>query len=133
VHTTIYKVTTTTKPLARTAGLYEAVADTVSLTAGATSASAGTAVSFSGAVTPDHSGHAIYLQIQTARGGWQDVAQQAISAGSGYGFNYAFGQPGTYTVRARIFGGPENVGSGSVPVTVTVAGEAPASSLPTAS
>jgi hypothetical protein len=132
VHNTVYKVETTAKPVARTAGLYEAVADAVSLTAGSSGAMVGTAVSFSGGVTPDHTGHAIYLQLETARGGWQNVAEQALGAGSRYGFTHRFGQPGTYTVRARIFGGPENVGAGSAPVTVTVAGDAPASSLPTA-
>ncbi len=130
---TVYKVETTAKPIARTASLFEAVADTVSLTPSTTSTTAGTAVSFSGGVTPDHTGHLIYLQIQTARGGWQNVAEQSLSTGSRYSFNYRFGQPSTYTVRVRIFGGPENVGAGSAPVTVTIAGDAAAASLPAAS
>jgi hypothetical protein len=133
VNNTVYKVASTTKPFVHTAGLYEAVEDSVSLAASATSATVGSTVTFSGAVTPDHTGHQIDLQIQTPQGGWQDVAEEPISAGSRYSFDYRFGQPSTFTVRARIFGGPENVGAGSAPVTVTVAGDAPASSLPAAS
>jgi hypothetical protein len=132
VNNTVYEVATAAKPLRRTASLYEAVADSVSMTASATTATVGSAVTFSGAVTPDHTGHLIDLQIQTPHGGWQDVAQEQISAGSRYSFAYRFGQPSTFVVRARIFGGPENVGAGSAPVTVTVAGNAPPASLPAA-
>ncbi len=133
VNNTVYKVETTATPVRRTASLYEAVAESVSMTPSATSTMVGTAVSFSGGVTPDHTGHSVYLQIQTAKGGWQDVAESTLTSGSRYSFSYRFGQPSTYTVRARIFGGPENVGAASTPVTVTVAGDAPASSLPAAS
>lgn len=132
VNNTVYRVENTATAVQRTAGLFEAVADTVSVTPSATTATVGSMVTFSGAVTPDHSGHLIELQIQTPRGGWQDVAQEPVSAGSRYSFDYRFGQPSTYTVRVRIFGGPENVGAGSPPVTVTVAGDAPADSLPAA-
>jgi hypothetical protein len=133
VTNTVYKVETTGKPVQRTASLYEAVADTVSMTPSATSATVGTAVTFSGGVTPDHTGHSIYLQVQTAKGGWQDVAESTVTSGSRYSFSYRFGQPSTYTVRVRIFGGPENVGAAATPVSVTVAGDAPAASLPAAS
>jgi hypothetical protein len=129
----VYKVETAASASVHTANLYEAVSDTVTLSASATSATVGTPVDFSGTVTPDHTGHAIYLQVLTAKGGWQDVQGQSVGSGSRYDFSYAFGQPGTYTVRARIFGGPDNVGAGSTPVTVTVAGDAAASSLPAAS
>jgi hypothetical protein len=133
LNNTVYKVETTARPVERSAGLYEAVADTVSLAPSATNAAVGTTVSFTGGVTPDHTGHLMYLQIQTARGGWQNVAASRVTSGSRYSFSYRFGQPGTDTVRTRIFGGPENVGAGSAPVTVTVAGDAPAASLPPAS
>jgi hypothetical protein len=133
LNNTVYKVETTSAPIARTAGLFEAVADSVSLAASTTTTSVGSVVNFSGGVTPDHTGHLIYLQIQTPKGGWQNVAEEQVSTGSRYSFNYDFGQPSTFTVRVRIFGGPENVGAGSAPVTVTVAGDAPAASLPTAS
>jgi hypothetical protein len=89
-------------------------------------------VTFSGGVTPDHTGHSIYLQIETPKGRFQDVSESTVGSGSRYSFSYAFGQPGTYSVRARIFGGPENVGAGSAPVTVTVSGYAAASTLPAA-
>jgi hypothetical protein len=115
---------------AKSANLYEAVTDTVSLTAGGSSTTVGSALSFTGTVSPDHTGHSIYLQIQTARGGWQDVDATQVGSGSNYAFSYRFGEPGTYTVRTRIFGGPENVGAGSTPVTITVSGYAAASTLP---
>jgi hypothetical protein len=132
-HNMVYKVVRTASPRDHTADLYEAVADTVSLTSNTTSTSVGSPVSFSGSVSPDHTGHAIYLQIETAKGGYQDVVGSVVQTGSTYTISYGFGQPGTYTVRARIFGGPENVGAGSPTVTVTVAGYAAASGLPPAS
>jgi hypothetical protein len=84
-------------------------------------------------VTPDHTGHLIYLQQETANGDWQNVAQGVVTTGSRFSFSYTFGQAGTFNLRARIYGGPENVGGASAPVTITVSGVVPFSQLPTAS
>jgi hypothetical protein len=50
-----------------------------------------------------------------------------------YSFSYTFGKQGTHQLRARIYGGPENIGAASAPVTITVTGVAPVTSLPPAS
>jgi hypothetical protein len=130
---TVYVVRTTGVPHVRTVGLYQGVADVVSMSASTPTAQEGQAVTFSGSVTPDHAGHWIYLQQQTQGGSWQDIAGVQIGAGSNYAITYRFGQPGTFNLRARIFGGPENIGGASAPVSETVTGVAAASSLPTAS
>ncbi|WP_249010034.1 hypothetical protein [Conexibacter sp. DBS9H8] len=132
LHNTAYVVETVASPAAHSASLSVGVADAVTMAASATTTTAGSAVHFSGNVSPDHAGHPIYLQMQTAQGGWQNIAVHSVNRGSRFGFVYRFGRDGTHVVRARIFGGSANVGAGSVPITITVAGTAPAASLPTA-
>jgi plastocyanin len=130
---TVYRVATTAKPAQVSTGLYEGVGDTVSLTASAASAAVGDQVTFTGTVSPDHTGHVIALQVETPKGGWQTVESGTIGSGSNYSLDDRFGKPGTYTIRTRVFGGPVNIGAASTPVTVTVAGDAPVSQLPAAS
>ena len=120
LHNTAYRVVKVATPKAATATLFEAVADRIDLSASKSSPAAGEPVTFSGLVTPDHTGHAVFLQVQTPRGGWQNVQGTTLTRGSRYSLAYAFGQPGSYTVRARIFGGPENVGAASDPQTIAV-------------
>jgi hypothetical protein len=57
----------------------------------------------------------------------------AVAANSTYSFSFSPGELGALQLRVQITGGPANVGSDSSAVTVTVAGEAPVSSLPAAS
>lgn len=130
---TVYKVETATKPKAVTAPLYQGVQDTVTMAAAPTSTQEGSVVSFSGAVSPDHTGHEIFLQRETASGRWQDVASSYLTAGSRYDLLYRFGQAGTFSLRARIYGGPRNVGGASAPQTITVSGAAAPNTLPPAS
>ena len=132
LHNTIYRVLTQEAHPQQTADLYVGVQDVVTISQSASTATVGGSVTISGTVTPDHSGHVIYLQRLTPSGDWQDVAVGRLNAGSTYSFPFTFGQPGTVQLRAQIPGGPVNVGGDSAPVTVTVSGVAPVTSLPPA-
>ncbi len=129
----VYRVRTTLAPHRATAALYEGVQDVVTLTASPSSAPVGGPVTFSGNVTPDKAGHLIYLQRKDAAGNWNIVGVGLIKPDSTYSFTRVFGHAGAKQFRTRIYGGPDNVGGASPPVTVTVSGLAPLSSLPPAS
>jgi len=65
--------------------LYEGVRDLLTAQVSANTVSAGQALTFSGAVAPDHSGHVIYLQRQDHVGGEFHVVQVGfVGAGSQY-------------------------------------------------
>jgi hypothetical protein len=129
---TIYRARTS-KPYQATAPLYEGVQETVTMTPSTTSTQEGSVVTFSGTVAPDHSGHELFLQRQGPGGHWINVASGYLTTGSKYSLPYQFGQTGSFAVRTRIYGGPENVGGASAPATITVSGAAAASTLPPAS
>jgi hypothetical protein len=116
----------------KTADVPVGVQDVVSIGASATTAPQGGTVTISGTVTPDKSGRPIYLQRLDATGHWQVVAVGTIKAGSTYSFQHTFGQPGTVQLRTKVPGGPLNLSGASTPVTFTVSGVAPATSLPPA-
>jgi hypothetical protein len=132
-HNEAYQVQTTLKPQRASADLFEGVQDVLTIKASSSTATAGGTVMITGAVSPDKTGHAIYLQRLGTDGDWHDVALGVVTTGSQYSFTYTFGQAGTVQLRARIDGGPDNVGAASSPVTVTVSGVAPVPSLPPAS
>ena len=132
-HNTIYLVRTQGTPSQRTADLFIGVQDVVTINAGALTTTVGASVTVTGTVTPDHTGHVVYLQRLDAAGDWDNVATSRIGPGSTYSFSYRFGQLGTAHLRAAVPGGPENLGGNSAAVTVVVAGLAPVTSLPPAS
>jgi hypothetical protein len=132
IHNMVYVVKTTDPPIVATAKLYVGVQDAVTVNASAASVNVGDPVTVSGTVTPDHAGHAVNLQRLTPSGNWVDVATGYLNPSSGYSFNYAFGQLGSFQLRVQIPGGPLNVAVASTPVSVTVSAVAPASSLPAA-
>jgi hypothetical protein len=125
IHNEVFFVATTSKPFRKTANLYEGVQDVVTIQASSTTSEQGGSVTLSGTVTPNHTGHVIHLQILGPHGFWHNVATGVVASGSTYSFTYTFGQDGTVQLRARIDGGPENVGGASPPVTITVSGVAP--------
>ena len=129
----VYRVKTYSGSTETTANLFIGVEDSVTINASATTIAIGDPVTVSGTVTPQHSGHVIHLQQLNANGRWFDVLAGAVGANSNYSFRYAPGELGALQLRVQITGGPLNVGSDSAPVTVTVAGQAPVSSLPSAS
>jgi len=129
VHNEVYLVATTSKPRRMTANLYEGVQDVVTISASSTTSEQGGSVTLSGTVTPDHAGHLIYLQLEGIHGFWHNVATGVVASGSTYSFTYTFGGDGTVQLRARIYGGPENIGAASSTVTITVSGVEPVAIL----
>ena len=131
LHNTVYYVTASHKE--RTANLYVGVQDVVSATATPTTVAVGDAVKVAGTVTPDHSGHVLYLQAQNSAGQWVDVQTGSLTGASTFAFSYTPGQTGALNLRVQITGGPWNIGGVSATLPVTVSGAAPVSSLPPAS
>jgi hypothetical protein len=121
-HNTAYQVRTTMRQFHATAVLYEGVQDAVTLTASSLTGSLGSAVTLNGTVTPAHPQHLIYLQRLGIDGDWHTVAATQVQGDSSFSFSYQLAQPGPVQLRARITGGPENVGAASPSVVITVSG-----------
>ncbi len=132
-HNTVYVVRTSAPSDHRhTRQLFEGVHDTVTVMAAPTSATVGQPVTFTGTVAPDKTGHVIELQKRGADGDWHTIQTGRVRPGSTYALTYAFGAPGTKTVRVRVPGGPVNLGGVSSTVTITVSA-ASTGALPPAS
>lgn len=119
VNSTFYQVKGAGKA---SAILYEGVKDvlTPEVTPPSTVA-AGQALTFSGKVSPDHSGHVIYLERQNASStGFHVVKVGFVATGSTYSLVHEVYDAGTKVFRVKIPGGPENEGAASPPVTVVV-------------
>ncbi len=125
----LYQVRTTFAPHRHTAGLFEGVQDVVNMTSSSQTSTVGGQVTFSGSVSPDKAGHAIYLQRLGKDGNWHTVEVGSVRPNSTFAFGWTFGTAGTKQFRARITGGPVNVGSASTPVTIDVM-QPPLTSLP---
>ncbi|HEY5194720.1 MAG TPA: hypothetical protein VIJ39_12745 [Solirubrobacteraceae bacterium] len=109
--------------------LYEGVKDVLTAQASPITAQAGQSVTFSGTVSPDHTGHVIYLERQNARGtGFHVIQLSFIGAGSAYSIAHQFYDTGSKVVRVYIPGDPENQGAASQPFTIQVT-PTPASTL----
>jgi phage protein U len=101
--------------------LYEGVRDVLSAQVSATTVQAGQSVTFSGIVSPDHTGHVIYLERQNAHDSGFHVIQVAfVGAASTYSIVHQLYVPGTKVLRVYIPGGPENQGAASEPFTIQV-------------
>jgi phage protein U len=101
--------------------LYEGVRDLLSAAPSKSTVAAGEPLTFAGAVTPEHSGHVIYLEQQDRSGTGFHVVQIAfVGPGSAYSIVHTIYNPGTDVLRVRIPGGPENEGATSKPFTITV-------------
>lgn len=132
VHNTVYYVAATLKPKVRSAVLFQGVQDQLTISSTATTATVGGYVTVNGTITPDKTGHQVTIQELGTDGHWHNVLYGTVTTGSSYSFQVTFGQTGTTQLRARIFGGPDNVGNASSPVAVSVSGVAPVSQLPSA-
>ena len=132
-HNTVYVVRTSVPPRRHTAPLFEGVHDIVTLTPSSSTSTVGGSVTFSGSVTPDKAGHVVYLQKLGPDGDWHNVKVSLVKSDASFQFTWTFGGAGTKQFRARVPGGPVNLGGASDPVTITVAGVAPLTSLPPAS
>lgn len=126
----LYQVRTTFKPGRHSAALFEGVQDVVTMQASASTSTVNGHVVFTGSVSPDKAGHVIYLQKLGTDNDWHTVEVRSVGNSSTYQFGWTFGTAGTKQFRARITGGPANVGGASAPVTIDVTQPA-LSSLPT--
>jgi hypothetical protein len=126
INNTFYRVTSTAQA---SAVLYEGVKDVLSAQVSASTIAAGQAVTFTGAVSPDHTGHAIYLERQSVDGNFHVIAVGQVGAGSVYSIGRSLYAPGVRILRVFVPGGPENQGAVSQPFVITVT-PAPASALP---
>jgi len=109
--------------------LYEGVKDVLTAQASPTTVQAGQIVTFSGTISPDHTGHVVYLERQNAQApGFHVIQVWFVGAGSAYAIPHRFYEPGTKLVRVYVPGGPENQGAASAPFSITVT-PAPASTL----
>lgn len=127
---TVYAVRTTDGR--HTRQLFIGVRDSVTIMASSTSSTVGGSVTFTGTVAPSKVGHVVELQRQGPEGEYFTVARTRLNNLSSYSFTHTFGSPGTKTYRVRETGSPENEGSVSPSVTITVSQTA-ISSLPPAS
>jgi hypothetical protein len=126
VNSTLYKVKS---GHLKSAVLYEGVKNVLTAEASPSTVQAGQAVTFSGTVAPDHSGHVIYLERQNANGtGFHVIQVGRVLPGSTYTIVHQFYVPGTKIVRIDIPGGPDNGRAVSQLFTITVT-PAPASAL----
>lgn len=116
-------------PAIHSAQLFQGVQDLVSMS-GPSTATVDQQVEFTGTVTPDKSGHVIYLQKLGADNDWHTVEVGTVSSASTFSFGWTFGAAGVKEFRARILGGPVDVGGASAPITVNVTQPA-LSTLPT--
>lgn len=126
----LYLVKTTFAPRRHTAALFEGVQDVVTMQASSSTSTVNGHITFTGSVSPDKAGHVIYLQKLGADNDWHTVEVTYVNNSSTYQFGWTFGTAGTKEFRARITGGPANVGGASAPVTIDVT-QPPLTSLPT--
>lgn len=126
----LYQVRTTFAPRRHTAVLFQGVQDVVTMSASSSTSTVDGHIVFTGNVTPDKAGHAIYLQKLGKDGDWHTVEVRFLNNASTFQFGWTFGTAGTKEFRARITGGPANVGGASAPVTIVVS-QPPLSALPT--
>ncbi len=126
----LYLVRTTFAPRRHTAVLFEGVQDVVTMSSSSSTSTVDGHVVFTGSVSPDKAGHAIYLQKLGKDGDWHTVEVRFVNSASTFQFGWTFGTAGTKEFRARITGGPANVGGASAPVTIVVS-QPPLSTLPT--
>jgi len=122
----VYQVrTTVVLPAQRkTSQVFEGVVDVVTLHASSTSPLVGETVTFTGAVSPDSTGHVISLEQLGTDANFHVVETGHVGPGSAYAFTWTLSAPGPVAFRALVGGGRSNVSAASPTVTV-------AASLPT--
>lgn len=118
VNSTLYEVRS---GKVRSAVLDESVHSVLTAEVSATTVQVGQPVTFSGTVSPDDTGHVIYLEAQNAAGTAFHVIQVArVLPGSTYSIVHQFYVPKAKVVRVDVPGSPGNGGVASTPVTITV-------------
>jgi hypothetical protein len=118
LHNTLYQAQSGGK---KSAQMFEGVKFLLSASESPSTVSAGGSVTFSGTVSPDATGHVIYLQRQNPNGnGFHTVQVENVGAGSVYTITRRLFVPGTKVFRVFIPGGPLNQGAASQSFTITV-------------
>jgi hypothetical protein len=118
VNSTLYQVRSGRD---RSAVLDESVHSVLTTEVSSTTVQAGQPVTFSGTVSPDDTGHVIYLEAQNAAGTAFHVIQVArVLPGSTYSIVHQFYVPKTHVVRVDVPGSPGNGGVASQPISITV-------------
>ena len=117
------------RPARGSAVVFEGVRDTVEMAASATNSTVGGEIAFTGSVAPAKAGHVVYLERLGRDGHWHVAEASTVAASSRFAFHWTFGAAGTRQFRARVLGGPRNVGGASSPITVSVA-QPPLAQLP---
>jgi hypothetical protein len=126
----LYQVRTTFAPRRHSAVLFQGVQDVVTMSPSSSTSTVNGHITFIGSVSPDKGGHVIYLQKLGKDGDWHTVAARFVDNASTFQFGWTFGTAGAKEFRARILGGPVNVGGASTPATIVVS-QPPLSALPT--
>jgi hypothetical protein len=126
----LYQVRTTFAPRRHSAVLFQGVQDVVTMTPSSSTSTVNGHITFTGSVSPDKGGHVIYLQKLGKDGDWHTVEARFVANASTFQFGWTFGTAGAKEFRARILGGPVNVGGASTPATIVVS-QPPLSALPT--
>jgi plastocyanin len=117
VHNTIYQARAGARR--HSARVFVGVRDVVTIQASSTTAKVGDTVTFTGAVSPSHVGHVIYLQRLGDDSAFHTVQVRRIGPG-GYTFTHTFASTGTKVFRVVVPGGPANQRGVSSTVTITV-------------
>lgn len=101
--------------------LYEGVKDVLEAKVSQSTIAAGGSLTFSGTVSPDHTGHVIYLERQNASGnGFHVVEISTVQGGSSFSITHTVYDSGSKLFRVSIPGGPDNGGASSPPFAITV-------------
>src|ERR1019366_2170482 len=129
-HNETYRVRTTyiPPPRRKTAQVFEDAADVVSLTASSTTSTVGGEMTFTGTVSPDKTGHVIYLERAGTHDHFHIVKTGFVATGWMYSFTWTFGAEGTKDFRVLVPGREENVSGASPVMSVAVSGVAPVKS-----
>lgn len=118
LHSTFYEVRAGGQT---SAVLFEGIHYLINAEVPASTVQQGLPLRISGSVVPEHMGHVIYLQAQSASGTAFHVIQIGfVGAGSTYVLAHRFYVPGDQTLRVVIPGGPQNEGAISQTFTVGV-------------
>jgi hypothetical protein len=110
--------------------LYQAVKDLVTtVLSPGSSVQVGQTLKFAGNVTPDRTGHVIYLEREGAPGTFHVVEVSVVTTGSAFSIEHTVYEAGTSIFRVRLPGDPQNSGGVSPPFTIVVAPASSASSI----
>jgi hypothetical protein len=101
--------------------IHERVAAEVTINASAVSGTTLHPITFTGQVTPDHTGSRVALQVQSGDANtWRTVKISRVATGSNYSIDYAWRTAGSRNVRVAFIGDARNTAAQSDPTTVII-------------